>query len=756
MPKNWRNMPKHLHKNKKRPCLSVLYVYFNTPEEIKASIGSLKSAAGGKSFEVIVVDNNSHVPLALKKTTDLKIIKNKKNLGYGSAINQAAKRARGKYLLISNTDTVYPKDSIKRLIHSLEKEPKTGIVGPKMVDDKKETLLTKSRYPLFPLTVFVYSGLRSLPLLSKVWNWFHYAGAGKTDVDTVGGASMLVSKDLFEKVGGFDSRFFMFFEEADLCKRVKEAGFKVRYLPGISITHSVGKSLKDKEKIRQYYELSRFRFVQKYQGTVPAVLSEAFIKLFSFTSFSLMGIFVLSLFVNLNRITSLMMFFGDFGRDMLVARDMVLTGSIPLLGIPSSVVWLSQGPLSIYLIGLSFLFGGFAPWVPAVFYGVLGSLTMFLIYTLGKIMFNKYVGLLSALFFAASPFVIVNARMPYHTAPIPFFSALFFISLYSFIKSRSVLSLLGTGFFLGLLFQLELSNGVLFFLIALIFWLYKVKLNLRSFSFFVLSFAIGILPFIIYDLTHRFTQTLGFAAWVLNRIRLFFGLTVSGNSTTVHAPDAVQTIWDNLVRFVFPVNEAVSGFIIFASIAFLIYGVVSKRKPELFLGLCLAVPFVGFVIHARPGMAYFPLVFPLLSLLIALLFYRLIQRLKLALLFFVFVVSLNILFTTQNFYFLNAEGRDGGEVPGWRYGLGIPLSEQEKVIGAIQKDANNKEVLLVPGGFLKDFKTSIDNYHYIAWFVGLREGSNGQKYVIFHSPNEVPPGQKIIYRNGDVTVIVYE
>lgn len=753
-------MQKSFFKNStsKEITLSVLYAYFNTPDEIDASIASLRSAFGSDNFEVIVVDNNSDIPILLKKGNfPVRIIRNSKNTGYGAAINQASEKAIGKYLLISNTDTIYTRNSLKKLISELSRNPKIGIIGPKMINEKGGVLLTKSRYPLFPLTIFIYSSLKNVPFFNRIWNWFHY-GSSRTNVDVIGGASMLTRRDLFKKVKGFDRRFFLFFEEADLCMRVKKEGYTIKYFPGASVVHSVGKSLKNKNIIQAHFERSRFKFVEKHQGFIAAVVSEGFIKFLSFTTLSLLGIFVLSLFLNLHKITSLMMFFGDFGRDMLVARDIALTGQIPLVGIPSSVVWLHQGPLSIYFIYISFVIGGFQPYVPAVFYGVMGAITVLLIYLLGKKMFNRDVGLMGAIFFATSPWVIVNTRIPYHTAPIPFFTVLFFFFLYSFLKTRTRRDLMLTGFFLGILFQLELSNGVLFFLVAILFFLQKIKLRLRSFILLILSFSLGILPFILYDLTHMFLQTAGFIAWVGNRIRLFLGLTTSGAGTASHAPGALNTIWEQLVRFTQPGLEHLAFLIIAACGIFWTVKYFRERKninvEVLYLGL--AIPFLGFFVHAQPGTAYFPLVFPLLSIAIAYLFFVLTKKTKVFLVIFLFLVSSNSLFVVYNNYFLDVNDTRGNEISGWRYGLGIPLSEQERIIQAIKNDADNRTVLLVPGGFLRDFKTSIDNYHYLAWFSGIRENVDGQKYIIFHSPQEVTLGGRIVYKKGDVTVVAYE
>lgn len=738
----------------KYPKLTVIYPYFNTPDEIEKSINSLKLATGETSFEVIVVDNNSYLPLELGKNPNIKVIKNKKNIGYGAALNKGTECANGEYLLFSNTDTVYSRDSIKKMLNTIEKDKKIGAVGPMMVDDGGSKLYTKSRMPLFPISVVIYSGLKNVPLIRKAWDWFHYK-TSKKYVEVIGGASMLIRKEVFIKIGSFDPQFFLFFEEADICKRISDNGFRMVYLSEAKVIHSVGKSLENKKVIRDYFETSRFRFVKKYQGAFFAVVSESLIKYFSLTTFSLIAILALSLYLNLNRITTLMMFYGDFARDMFVSKDMVINGSIPLLGIPSSVVWLHQGPLSIYLIGASFLFGGFQPVVPAVFYGLMGSLTAILVYLLGKELFSSRSGLLAALFFVTSPLVIVNLRIPYHTAPIPFFTALFYLYFYRFIKSRKNFDLIASGFFLGLLFQLELSNGVLFLLVLLAFLIYKIRVTFKVFIKFVLFFILGIAPFIIYDLKHGFLQTAGFIAWVLNRVRLFLGLTLSGNSTTENFPSALSFVWSQLVRFVFPVSELLAGVIILSMVVFIIFKFLRRESKDsyIFLVLALFIPICGFLVHAQPGTAYFPVLFPPLALTMGAFFYFLSRKSILLLSLLFLVVFLNVFFTLSNNYFLDTSYQRGESIKGWSYSLGPSLEEQRRTIDAIMRDSNGESFYLSPGGFLTKFQTSLDNYHYLVWNAGLQERKNGIKYVFFADKKEVPGDLKQIYASQSIIVI---
>lgn len=750
--------------NNKNPILSIIYVYYNTPSEITESISSVTSTLRRRiPYEIIIVDNDSHLPVPSKllKLQSVQYIKNKKNQGYGQGLNIGAKHAKGTYILCSNTDTIYREKAILLMLEKIKSDHTIGIIGPKMIDKSGKRLDTASKLPLFPRNFFLYTFLKRIYPFSQIEKKYHYRDIPMRErtVDAIGGASMMFRKEVFRKIGGFDKSFFLYFEETDICKRLREKGYQVVYFPKSVVTHLVGRSLQDNEKIQTYFERSRFLFIKKHQSLFFAYLSEIFIRFFTPTTFILIFIVGLSMFLNLYKISTLMMFFGDFGRDMLVAREMVLTGNIPLLGIPSSVVWLSQGPLSIYLIGVSFLIGGFSPFVPAILYGVLSSFTCLLIYHLGNKLFNKPVGIMSALIFACSPLVIVNARIPYHTAPIPFFSAIFFIALFSFVKNKTYLSLMSVGFFLGLLFQLELSNGVLFFLLVSIVYIYKIQVTKKRIGIFSGSFAVGILPFILYDLTHMFTQTAGFVAWVLNRIRLFLGLTVSGNSTTAHAPDAFHIVWDNLVRFVFPMNEEIATIFIVTSVLYLLIRSMFKKMRqgnEVFLIICLSVPFIGFIVHARPGMAYFPVVYPLLAIVIGEFFYMFYRRLRMALLLFFVLIFSNTAFILTHSYFLSVNGINGSEVDDWNYGLGVSLGEQMEVMSFLKAESEKTPIQILPGGFLTDFQTSIDNYHFLALSMGIHQSKSGREFTIYQDPSEISQNQRVIFQTEHVYVSIDE
>lgn len=220
----------------------------------------------------------------MKKNKSFLIIENVENVGYGKAINQATKFAKGKYLLVLNPDTVCLKDSIYLMAERMKQDKEIGVIGPQQIDKKGNTLHSIGSMPRLPDALFALSFINRLwpnnPYSKKYWAK-NVDRNKEQETETVGGAAMMFRKEIFDKVGGFDERFFMYFEEADICLRIKKHGYKILYYPQAKIIHLVGKSASNKKRIRKTFEASRFKFFQKYYGTPLALPSEFFLRISS-------------------------------------------------------------------------------------------------------------------------------------------------------------------------------------------------------------------------------------------------------------------------------------------------------------------------------------------------------------------------------------------------------------------------------------------------------------------------------------------
>lgn len=745
--------------------LSIIYVYYNTPKELLSSLQSITYAIGSLTYEVIIVNNAS--PKALPKTrikkSNVKIICNKKNEGFGKAINQAADLAEGEILLFINPDTLFHKDAIVKLYKRLTKDKKIGLIGPKITGEKGEVLDSIGRMPFLPRALFVFSFLGRIWPFNKIVRSYYLSDLSRSrehKVEVISGACMMIRASLFSSIGGFDERFFMYFEEADISYRVRKKGLRVLYFPSAIVTHFVGRSSSNKEWIKKIFEQSRFSFFKKYHGSVLALLAEGFLRIQTFECLLLLLILALSAFLNLYKIDEQMMFFGDFGRDYLAARDFLLTRNIPLVGITSSVTWLHQGPLSIYFIALMFLLSNFHPVAPAIFYALLGVGSTLLVFILGKIFFSHRVGLLASAFYATSPLIIINARIPYHTSPIPFFACLFFILLFRVLTNQKKYLLL-LFFLLGLLLQLELANAVIVFILIALYFLYRPKFTERELIISLAGFFLGILPFILYDITNGFKQTLGFPLWVLNRIRLFFGLTFShSTATTINVPGALSLIINQLKRAIFPFSWVIVLMLtLFIPLSFWMNKkakIIKSKKGIIIVVFWISIPLIGYLIHASPGTAYFPLIFPPLALLIGWSVYLVGKKFKLVYFLFAFVIAFNAWYTVYFHYFLDSENILGSRAPGWNYGLGPELSEQKQIADFIVSDAKGKPFRLVGKSFLAKYESSIDNYKYLVWYRGgILDDTASITYNLYLLQDHVPNVKKV-FENKFLVIIKNE
>lgn len=455
----------------------------------------------------------------------------------------------------------------------------------------------------------------------------------------------------------------------------------------------------------------------------------------------------LSLFINLYKINTLMMFIGDMGRDYLAALDMIKTGVLPLVGIQSSVVWLHQGPLSIYFIALSFFLSNLNPFAPAVLYSLFGVVTTFLVYKLGKTFFNTEVGLLSALFFATSPLIIVNIRMPYHSSPIPLFSALFFLILYKYFKGDKRLIFFVFLFF-GLLLQLELANLILISIVFILYFIYKPKIDRKQVFQAVSGLLLGVLPFIIYDTTHKFVQTLGLPLWALNRIRVFLGAAISSatSNSGVHEANSFYRSYQQLVSAVFPFSKLVSITTILITGAII---TVRLRKDKslgfVIMILWFIIPMFSYFIHRAPGTAYFPVLFPVISLMVGYAIYQISIKYKVIVLLFVIGCMVNLYIVINNNYFLITKEKDSS-IPPESYSIGPAYSIQEEAVDLILKDANGEKMLIKGGGFIGTLETGVDNFIYIAKYKRANISDNPRiVYTIYNGADpEIPIKAKTI------------
>ena len=251
--------------------LSIIIVNYNSGSLIEQCLVSVNKATVRIKTEIIVVDNNStdgSKEWLPQKFTGVKYILNDANLGFAKACNQGFKMSSGRYILFLNPDTILPETCLSDCISFFETHPDAGAIGVRMMDQKGTFLKESKRGLPSPATSFYkLFGLTAIFPGSKTFAKYyqgHLPESENNAVDVLSGAFMMVKREVFEKVNGFDESFFMYGEDIDISLRITQAGFKNYYLGRISVTHLKGGSTTYNQKyIRDFYGAMNL-FVKKH------------------------------------------------------------------------------------------------------------------------------------------------------------------------------------------------------------------------------------------------------------------------------------------------------------------------------------------------------------------------------------------------------------------------------------------------------------------------------------------------------------
>jgi len=229
--------------------LSVIIVNYNVKEYLQNLLYSLEKSAAGIQYEVIIVDNASDdgsVELIKEKFSSVKLIANEKNLGFGKANNIGLALSKGEFILLINPDTIIQEDTLTKMFSFLESNNQIGLAGCKILNPDGTLQLACRRSFPGPWTSFCkVTGLSNLFPNNRFFARYNltYLDENKSyEVDAISGSFMMMRREVYEKVGGFDEQFFMYGEDLDLCFRVQKAGFKNFYVHNTQIIHYKGES----------------------------------------------------------------------------------------------------------------------------------------------------------------------------------------------------------------------------------------------------------------------------------------------------------------------------------------------------------------------------------------------------------------------------------------------------------------------------------------------------------------------------------
>jgi len=246
---------------------SIIIVNYRTPELAAAGLRSIFKHCAGDSYEIIVIDNNSadgSVELLEKEFgSKIKLIKNSQNLGFARANNQGARVAGGEHLLFLNSDTLLTADILTPAAKLFFADESIGIISPRLLSPSGTP--QNGAYGKFPTLagLIAQTNKREMPIAD---------GAKILGIDWVSGCALMIRHDLFKKIGGWDEKFFLYFEDVDLCRRVWQENKKVIVDLRLSLIHFGGRSLKKNNDRRRYYYRAQDYYFKKHYGALAAVI----------------------------------------------------------------------------------------------------------------------------------------------------------------------------------------------------------------------------------------------------------------------------------------------------------------------------------------------------------------------------------------------------------------------------------------------------------------------------------------------------
>ncbi len=242
--------------------ISVVIVSLNTSALLAECLGALKQASAGLRVETFIVDNGSRddsVARIRRDWPEVQLIESGENLGFGRANNVALERAKGRYLVLLNSDAFLAPDALTKSVAYMDRDASIGLGGARLIGRDGSWQPSARMFPSVLTDAFVMTGLAGRFPGSRLFGRFDCTWADQTRplaVDWVPGAYSMIRAGALAKVGLFDPRFFLYYEEVDLCLRIKNAGYSIWYWPDVVVTHIGGESSKQLSQTQKSLKMS--------------------------------------------------------------------------------------------------------------------------------------------------------------------------------------------------------------------------------------------------------------------------------------------------------------------------------------------------------------------------------------------------------------------------------------------------------------------------------------------------------------------
>lgn len=240
-----------------QPELSIIIVNYNGHKYLKNCFDSIYEKLSDVSFEIIVIDNNSSddsCNFIKVNYPQIVLLEPKINYGFGKGNNEAVKAARGKYLLLLNNDTILI-DQLRPVLDFLISDKNIGVLGINMLNANHDYLPVAGVFPN-KKNMFRFKNLLDV---NQDLNTNNFSKKSYY-VDWLSGSFMMLPRDVYEKVNGFDEDYFLYVEDVDFCKKIENAGLKRVFLPSFRYIHFVGFNKSKNKMLVKGYRI----FIQKH------------------------------------------------------------------------------------------------------------------------------------------------------------------------------------------------------------------------------------------------------------------------------------------------------------------------------------------------------------------------------------------------------------------------------------------------------------------------------------------------------------
>jgi glycosyltransferase involved in cell wall biosynthesis len=464
----------------KTASLSVFFPTYNEEgniaETVNKAIGVLENLK--LKYEILIINDGSKdstlkvIEGLAKKNPNIKVINHPQNLGYGEALKSGFYNSKYDTIVYTDGDGQFDFKEVTKFLEKIDEYDL--LIGYRI--KRQDPILRKIFGKGWKLSIWTFF---QLPI---------------KDVDC---GFKMVKKKVLEKIPHLESQRGAMIN-AELAVKAKKFGFKVGQVGVNHYPRLSGKPTGNGVKviIKSYLDLIRLWWKLKEQKLL---------------FLSLLGVLLMALFLRLYQIEGYMTFLGDEGRDVILVKKILTGENFPLIGPPTSVGNIYLGPLYYYMMAFSMMFW-FSPISAAIMNALIGVVTVFLVYYLGKIWFNKSSGLVASFLYAISPVTITYSKTSWNPNPVPFFALFSMIFFNKAKKSKDFTYLIFTGIFLGAALQMHYLALILIPIFVLLWGLevfskkQPIKNLVSGTIFGILGFVLTLSPLILFDIKHNFVN----------------------------------------------------------------------------------------------------------------------------------------------------------------------------------------------------------------------------------------------------------